>query len=198
LHLSFKHCTFDYLNLTAQEGTDMQSLIKLFANFGLFRADLDYKILRAAMVLIFYMFGYAKWWAYDVPNLVPIISHGPLISWLIPVFGPQGADYFLGTSEWTIGTLLLIGFWNKKVGILGAIGSTGTFFCTVTILPFLPGAWEASAGGFPALNMASGFLIKDVVLLAVSLHLLKQDALRVSAGDPVTAHVSAHPVSAMK
>ena len=65
-------------------------------------------------------------------------------------------------------------------GLLGAIGSAGTFVCTVTILPALPGAWESSVG-FPALNMNSGFLVKDVVLLAVSIYLMKQDALRISA-----------------
>ncbi len=176
----------------------MQSLIKLFAMFGLFKQDLDYVLVRASMVLTFFMFGYSKWWAYDVPNLTPIISHGPLIFWLIPAFGPQGADYFLGTSEWTIGTLLLIGFWNKKVGMIGAIGSVGTFICTVTILPFLPGAWEASAGGFPALNMASGFLIKDCVLLAVSLYLLKQDAIRVWRKEPAAADITSPPMPELK
>jgi uncharacterized membrane protein YkgB len=78
-----------------------------------------------------------------------------------------------------IGTLLLLGFWNKKLGLLGAIGSAGTFLCTVTILPFLPGAWEPSVG-FPALTLNSGFLIKDLVLLAVSIYLMRQDAIRVS------------------
>jgi uncharacterized membrane protein YkgB len=158
----------------------MNPLIKILEKFGLFKEDLDYVLLRASMILTFYIFGYAKWHAYDVPLLTPLLTHGPLIFWLIPTFGAQGAVWFLGTSEWTIGTLLLLGFWNKKLGLLGAIGSAGTFVCTVTILPVLPDAWEASVG-FPALNMNSGFLVKDVVLLAVSIYLIKQDALRISA-----------------
>jgi uncharacterized membrane protein YkgB len=157
----------------------MNPLVKFLAKLGLFKADLDYGLIRASMVVTFFIFGYAKWFAYDVPLLMPLITKGPLIFWLYPTFGPRGATWFLGTSEWTIGTLLLLGFWNKKLGMLGAIGSTGTFVCTVTILPFLPDAWEASAGGFPALTMSSGFLIKDLVLLAVSIYLLKQDGLRV-------------------
>jgi uncharacterized membrane protein YkgB len=138
-----------------------------------------YGVVRASMVLIFYIFGYAKWHAYDVPLLTPLIRTGPLIFWLIPTFGAQGAVWFLGASEWTLGTLLLLGFWNKKLGLLGAIGSTGTFLCTVTILPFLPGAWEPSVG-FPALTLNSGFLMKDFVLLAVSIYLMRQDAVRVA------------------
>lgn len=70
---------------------------------------------------------------------------------------------------------MLVGFWNKKVGLLGALGSVMTFLCTVTIIPFFPNGWVASAGGFPAMTPPVGFLMKDVVLLAVSFYLLKHD-----------------------
>ena len=81
--------------------------------------------------------------------------------------------------EWTFGTLLLLGFWNKKLGILGALGSCMTFVGTVTIIPFMPGGWDASASGFPAMTGDVPFLMTDVVLLAVSFYLLKQDVQRV-------------------
>src|SRR5437660_1699760 len=51
--------------------------------------------------------------------------------------------------EWAFGALLFLGFWNKKLGILGAIGSCFSFIATITIIPFMPNAWAASAGGFP-------------------------------------------------
>jgi hypothetical protein len=44
----------------------MKSLVKLFAKLGLFRPPLDCVLLRASMVFTFFIFGYAKWWAYDV------------------------------------------------------------------------------------------------------------------------------------
>jgi len=50
----------------------------------------------------------------------------------------SGATWFLGVAEWTFGLLLLLGFWNKQLGILGAIGSCFSFIATVTILPFFP------------------------------------------------------------
>ena len=78
------------------------------------------------------------------------------------------------------GTLLFLGFWNKKLGILGALGSSVTFIMTVTIIPFMPNGWAASAGGFPAMAGNVPFLMKDVVLLAVSFYLLKQDVVRAS------------------
>jgi uncharacterized membrane protein YkgB len=76
--------------------------------------------------------------------------------------------------------LLLAGFWNKKMGILGALGSVITFTSTVTIIPFMPDGWAPSAGGFPAMVGNVAFLIKDVVLLAASFYLLKQDLVRAS------------------
>jgi hypothetical protein len=43
----------------------------------------------------------------------------------------------------------------------------------------LPDGWDAGAGGFPAMAMNAAFLLKDLVLLVVSIYLLKQDAVRV-------------------
>lgn len=68
-----------------------------------------------------------------------------------PVFGIRGATYFLGVAEWLFGALLLAGFWNKKAGILGALGLCFSMLGTSTIIPFIPGGWAASAGGFPAM-----------------------------------------------
>jgi uncharacterized membrane protein YkgB len=131
------------------------------------------------MVIIFAWFGYDKWFQTEIIDLIPLIKHGPLIFWVLPLLGVKGTSIFLGASEWTYGSLLLLGFWNKKLGALGAFGSTLTFLATFTILPFAPGAWDAAAGGFPAMTIVSGFLLKDLVLLVVSVYLLKQDLARV-------------------
>ena len=156
----------------------MNALIHVLAKSGLLTKDLDYHLIRASMVLIFLAFGYQKWFAYEAQILIPYISNGPLIFWMYPVFGLRGASWFLGVSEWTFGALLFLGFWNKPLGILGAIGSTLTFLGTVTIIPFMPNGWDPVAGGFPAMAGNVPFLIKDVVLLAVSFYLLKQDVAR--------------------
>jgi uncharacterized membrane protein YkgB len=156
------------------------SLINLLNRFGILKENLDYHLIRAAMVIIFVFFGYQKWWEYEAQVLIPYISNGPLIFWLYPVFGIRGASWFLGVSEWLFGTLLFLGFWNKRLGILGALGSCITFIGTVTIIPFMPNGWAASAGGFPAMAGNVPFLMKDLVLLAASIYLLRQDLIRVS------------------
>ena len=157
----------------------MNSLIKILARLPLLKGDLDLHLVRGSMVLIFLLFGYQKWFEYEVQALIPFISNGPLTSWMYPVFGHHGATYFLGVSEWLTAALLIWGFWSPKAGILGAVLSVGTFITTVSIIPFMPNGWNAAAG-FPAMQGNVAFLMKDVVLLAVSVYLLKQDVVRAS------------------
>ena len=156
----------------------MKAVVNMLGKLGLFRADLDYQLLRASMAIMYFFFGYQKWFEYEAKALIPFISNSPLVSWLYLLFGIRGASWFLGVSEWTFGGLILLGYWNKKLGALGAAGSVFTFLATVSIIPSIPNGWAASAGGFPAMTINTAFLMKDVVLLAVSVYLLRQDALR--------------------
>ncbi len=158
----------------------MNSLLRILIKLGILKEDFDYHLVRASMVIIFFFFGYQKWWQYEAQVLIPYISNGPLIFWLYPVLGIRGASWFLGVSEWLICALFFRGFWNKKLGILGALGSCATFISTLTIIPFMPNGWAASAGGFPAMAGNVPFLMKDLVLLAASIYLLRQDVIRAS------------------
>lgn len=156
----------------------MSYLTAALTRSGLLERDLDYHLIRASMVIVFLLFGYQKWFEYEAQVLIPYISDGPLISWMYPVFGTRGASWFLGVVEWSICLLLLRGFWSKPAGVFGAFGSCATFVGTVTIIPFMPGGWDEVAGGFPAMTGNMPFLMKDVVLLAVSFYLLRQDVVR--------------------
>jgi uncharacterized membrane protein YkgB len=158
----------------------MNSLIKPLAGSRLLKGNLDLHLVRGSMVLIFLLFGYQKWFEYEAQTLIPFIEHGPLTFWMYPVFGLHGASYFLGVSEWLTAALLAWGFWNPKAGVLGALLSVATFVTTVAIIPFMPDGWDAAAG-FPAMKGNVAFLMKDVVLLAASVYLLKQDVVRASS-----------------
>lgn len=65
----------------------MNKLANILGRSGLLKPDLDYHLLRAAMVIIFLWFGYDKWFEAEIRGLLPIITHGPLISWTIPTLG---------------------------------------------------------------------------------------------------------------
>jgi uncharacterized membrane protein YkgB len=143
-----------------------------------FQSGLDCHLIRAAMVFTFFAFSIQKWNQYTIEMLVPLISHSPLVFWLLPAFGVRGAGYFLGTTELIFGSLIFLGYWSPRLGILGALGSIVTFIGTTSIIPFLPDAWASEAGGFPIMTLPLGFLMKDVLLLAASFYLLKQDLTR--------------------
>jgi uncharacterized membrane protein YkgB len=165
----------------------MDALIIALTRTGLLERDFEYHLIRASMVIMFLFFGYQKWFDYEVQTLIPFIKNGPLIFWMYPVFGLRGTSWFLGVSEWTTCVLLFLGFWNKRLGVLGAALSVATFTSTATIIPFMPDGWAESAGGFPAMKGNVAFLMKDVVLLAVSVYLLKQDVARVVCQAPNAA-----------
>jgi uncharacterized membrane protein YkgB len=152
----------------------MNALIKKLASSSLFNSDFDKHLVRGSMIFIFLMFGYQKWFAYEAETLIPFISNGPLIFWMYPILGVRGASCFLGASEWLFAALLFWGFWNRKAGILGALGCAFAMIGTVTIIPFMPDGWDAAAG-FPAMKGNVAFLMKDVALFAASFYLLKQD-----------------------
>jgi len=86
----------------------------------------DYHFVRLPMVTIYFFFGYQKWFDYEVKELMPFCTHGPLIFWMYAVFGMKGS--FLGVSEWLFGALLLAGFWNKKLGVLGLSDRSRSFY----------------------------------------------------------------------
>src|SRR5260370_41428498 len=166
----------------------MNLLINFLTKTLLLKGDLDYPLVRASIVILYFFFGYQKWFDYEVQGLIPFFTHGPLIFWVYPVFGMKGSTYFLGVSEWLVGALLLAGFWNKTLGVLGALGSIATFLCTVTIIPFMPDGWAKSAGGFPGMVGNVAFLMKDLVLLGVSVYLHKQDLIRATLEDESARH----------
>ncbi len=161
----------------------MDQLIAKLSKLDIVRGDLDLHLVRATMAAVFFVFGCQKWFDYEAHALIPFISHGPLIFWLYPAFGVRGAAFFLGSAEWVIGTLMVLGFFNRKIALLASLGSCGTYLATVTIIPFFPDPWAAPAGGFPAATLPFLFLMKDIVLLAASVYLLKQDILRASTAE---------------
>src|SRR5258708_37638296 len=129
----------------------LDSLVQRLANSRLFKSDFDYHLVRGSMVFVFLMFGYQKWFEYEAKTLIPFIENGPLIFWMYRVFPIWGASWFLGASEWLFAALLFWGFWNKKAGILGALGCCFSMIGTGTIIPFMPAGCDAAAG-FPAMQ----------------------------------------------
>ena len=131
--------------------------------------------LRASLGLVFLAFGYVKFFAFEAEGVAPLIAAHPALRWL-GMFGQAGASAFLGVVEVAAGVLLLAGFFAPRAGLLGGLLGMVTFAVTVTLFFFVPGVFEASAGGFPAISGTGGFLLKDTVLFAASLACFAESA----------------------
>jgi uncharacterized membrane protein YkgB len=72
----------------------MNSFINTLTKTRLLKGDLDYHLVRASMVIIYFFFGYQKWFDYEAQGLIPFFTHGPLIFWMYPVFGIKAPPIF--------------------------------------------------------------------------------------------------------
>lgn len=128
--------------------------------------------LRFSVIIVLAWIGAMKFTGYEAGAIEGLVASSPLVAWLYNVFSLQGVSNLIGTIEIATALALLLGPLHRLVAIGGALGAIATFTITSTFLLSAPG-WEASLGGFPALSVVPGqFLLKDLVLLAVSVTLL--------------------------
>ncbi|MBX6373666.1 MAG: DUF417 family protein [Acetobacteraceae bacterium] len=143
---------------------------------------LDRHLLRWSLVLVFLGFGYTKWFDYEAQALVPLISSSPLLAWMHSAFGIHGASYALGAAETAAAVLLAAGAVSARAAAAGALLAVATFAVTTSLLLTAPGVFEASVGA-PALGGLGAFLLKDVVLLAASVALLRDAVAALLVGE---------------
>ena len=129
----------------------------------------SYHVLRLTLAIVFLAFGYVKFFPFEADGVEPLIAAHPALGWLLPMFGKAGASAFLGVVEITAGLALLMGFRSALANLLGGMLTLVTFAITVSLFFFLPGVFEESAGGFPAISGTGGFLLKDTVLFGAGL-----------------------------
>jgi len=128
-------------------------------------------VFRYGLVSIFLWIGCLKFTAYEAKNIEGLIANSPFFSWAYQAMGVQGASNMIGLVEISIGVLLAIRYISPKASMIGAFGSIITFVMTLSFLLTTPGVWEAGYGfPFPS-AMPGQFLLKDLVLLGVSIWL---------------------------
>lgn len=137
--------------------------------------------LRYGLVLVIGWIGAMKFTAYEAAGISGFVANSPLLGWVYEVVNMRQFSVGLGIVELAIALLVGLGSYRPKLGIIGAAGAIGMFATTLSFMFTTPGVVEQSAGGFPAISAMPGqFLIKDVVLLAVSVWLLA-DAVKANA-----------------
>ena len=117
--------------------------------------------------------GAMKFTSYEAEAISGLVQNSPFMSWVYEFISIRGFGVVLGTIELATAALIAAGFAFKRAGVLGAAMAVGMFLTTLSFLFTTPGVAESTLGGFPALSVMPGqFLLKDVVLLAVSVWLL--------------------------
>lgn len=130
------------------------------------------EILSVTLAIIFIWFGALKFTQGGATGIEGLINNSPFLSWVYSVFSVTAFAALLGVIEIIIGGLLLAGLKNRKLGYYGAIGGVITFLVTLSFMLTTPGVVPEGAV-FPILSAMPGeFLLKDLVLLAVSLTLV--------------------------
>jgi uncharacterized membrane protein YkgB len=97
-------------------------------------------------------------------NPQPIVG---LLSMSLPFLAFSAFVYVLGALEVIAGILLIAGLWVRYVALLSLVLFAGT----LTIFVIAPGVT-----GFPLLNLAGQFLLKDVVLASAAITVVARDA----------------------
>ena len=138
--------------------------------------------LQASLALVFLAFGYVKFFKFEAEGVAPLIAAHPALMCLGGL-GQAGASAFLGVVEIAAGLLILAGMRSAWAGVAGGALAMVTFAITVSLFLFLPGVFEASAGGFPAISGTGGFLLKDAVLFAAGFLICADAAGRLSLFD---------------
>jgi reactive chlorine resistance protein C len=132
---------------------------------------------RYGLVSVIAWFGGLKFMAYEAQGIQPLVSESPFMGWLYNIFSVTTFSALLGVFELAAAALLAVKPWWPKASIVGSVLAIVLFVATISFLFTTPGVTEASAGGFPALSVSGGFLIKDVALLGISVWTLA-DAMR--------------------
>ena len=168
------------MTMLANTHTAQNPLVRALQGSGLLAEDLDYHVVRASMVIMFFFFGYQKWWPYEADRLDPFISNGPLIWWLYPAFGHQGASWFLGVAEWTVRCFDIRGLLEQAARHAGRPRIDRHLHRNSHDHSVYAGRLGRRCRRLPGDDGQRPFLMKDVVLLAVSFYLLRQDLVRLT------------------
>lgn len=105
--------------------------------------------------------------------------------------GTYTVSYLIGATICTIGTLVLLGIWFPKLGLIGGLLTFGMSIVTLSFLITTPETWVPNLGnpalgitespnhGFPYLSGAGRLVIKDIIMSATGLIVASNAARRI-------------------
>ncbi|KAA8884941.1 DUF417 family protein [Nocardia colli] len=122
---------------------------------------------RYGLALVILWIGAMKFFSFEAQGIQPLVASSPLMSWLYDLLSVNALSAVLGVVEIAIGLSIAAGRFAPRVGLIGSAGAVILFLTTLSFMLSAPGVWQPGYG-FPFLGSGGGFLIKDLVLLGVS------------------------------
>ncbi len=128
---------------------------------------------RYGLALVIIWIGFMKFTAYETTGITPLVSHSPLMAWLLDFMSMRTISAGLGVIEVTTALLIASRRFSVRAAQTGGLMAICTFLITLSFMLSTPGAWAPQLGGFPAPSggaLGPGqFLLKDIINLGVSI-----------------------------
>lgn len=112
--------------------------------------------------------GVYKYTPTEAKDIQGVVKESPFMSWLNSIFSVQGVSNLIGTFEIITAILLLVQLFWKRLILPAGLLSSVIFLTTLSFLFTTPGMFTTVDG----LLVANAFILKDIVLLGVSLQLV--------------------------
>ncbi len=162
-------------------------------------------LMRVAILVIFVWIGGLKFWNYEAEGIVPFVANSPFMSFFYANDAPEYREYKLKEGEadavkheWhvanntyrfshglgilimSIGLLTFLGFFSRRVGLVGEVLVIVMTLGTLSFLVTTPEVWVPNLGsgeyGFPLLSGAGRLVVKDLAIIAGAVILLSDTA----------------------
>jgi uncharacterized membrane protein YkgB len=101
--------------------------------------------------------------AFEAAAIQPLLEHSPVLAWMLGAFDGRTASAIIGVIEIGLALGILTRRRWPRVSGLASLGASGMFLVTLSFLFTTPGVLDLQ-------NPASGFLMKDLILLGAALY----------------------------
>ncbi len=123
---------------------------------------------RYGLAIVLLLIGLLKFTPEEAAGIQPLVAHSPFMSWMYSVLSVQAVSNLIGLVEIATAVLVASRPFSPKASFAGSLAAIATFLLTTSFLFSTSGAVQLGHG-LSILGDAGQFLIKDLVLLGVSL-----------------------------
>ncbi|WP_345989202.1 DUF417 family protein [Chryseobacterium sp. Chry.R1] len=127
-----------------------------------------YNLAVIGTITVLIWIGIFKFTPEEATAIKGYISNSFLMNWMYRFSSTQGVSNIIGSYEIVTAILLILSFWNKKVGLVAGYLTATIFMGTLSFLLTTPGIWRLSNG----ILITDFFVLKDIAFLAIALQII--------------------------